>query len=211
MSNSQLNKSKSEIKNRTEVTLKTSSNVVGDSNDENIFPHKLLLTNTQISKLCKAFTNGSSANIKLLKTQLHKIGQSGRFLGRLLGPLLKSGLPLIGNVLKLLAKSVSIPLGLTTAASVTDAVIHKEMLGSVTATLIVSNKKMRETMKIIKYLEESGILIKGITKTIKNEEQKGGFISMLLGTLGSSLLGNLLTGKGTIRADEGNVRAGQDF
>ena len=66
----------------------------------------MLLTNTQVSKLRKAFANNSSANIKLSKTQLHKIGQSGGFLGRPLGPLLKTGLPLIGNVLKPLAKSV---------------------------------------------------------------------------------------------------------
>ena len=84
LSDSQLNKLKSGIKNGTEVTLKISSNVVGDSNDENKFLHKLLLTNTQVSKLCKALANGSSANIKLYKTQLHKIGQSGGFLGRLL-------------------------------------------------------------------------------------------------------------------------------
>ena len=102
---------KSAIKNETEVTLNLSSNVVGDSNDENIFLHKLLLTNTQVSKLREAFANGSSANIKSSKTQLHKIGQSGGFLGRLLGPLLKTGLPLIGNVLKPLAKNVFVPLG----------------------------------------------------------------------------------------------------
>ena len=72
----------------TEVTLKISSNVVGDSNDENNFHHKLLLTNTQVSKLHKAFSNGSSADIKLSITQLHKIGQSGEFLDRLLGLLL---------------------------------------------------------------------------------------------------------------------------
>ena len=89
-SNSQLNKLKSEIKNRTEGALNLSSNVVGDSNDEINFLHKLLLTNTQVSKLRKAFSNNSSANIKLTKTQLHKIGQSGGFLGRLLGPLLKT-------------------------------------------------------------------------------------------------------------------------
>ena len=80
-----------------------SSNLVGDSNDENNFPHKLLLTNIQVPKLHKAFANGSSANIKLSKTQFHKIEQSGGFLGRLLGALLKTGLPLIGNVLKALA------------------------------------------------------------------------------------------------------------
>ena len=110
LSNSQLNKLKSGIKNNTEVTLEISSNVVGDSNDEKTFSHRLLLTNTQVSMLRKSFANGSSANIKLSKTELHKIGQSGGFLGRLLRPLLKSGLPLTGNVLKPLAKSVSVPL-----------------------------------------------------------------------------------------------------
>ena len=89
LSNLQLNKLKSEIKNNTEATLKLSSNVVGDSNDENNFPHKLLLTNAKVSKLRKAFATGSSAQVRLSKTQLHKIGQSGGFLGRLLGQLLK--------------------------------------------------------------------------------------------------------------------------
>ena len=79
LSNSQLNKLKSRIKYGTEVTLKLSSNVVGNSNDENNFPHKLLLTNAQVSRLREVITNGSSANIKLSKTQLHKIGQSGGF------------------------------------------------------------------------------------------------------------------------------------
>ena len=81
-------------------------------------------------KLCKAFANNSSANIKISKTQLHKIGQSRGFLGRILGPLLKPGLALIRNVLKPLAKSVSIPLGLTAAASATDAAIHKKIFAS---------------------------------------------------------------------------------
>ena len=126
-SNSQLNKLKPGIKNGNEITLKILSNVVGDSNDENNFPHKLLLTKTQVWKLREAFANNSSANIKLLKTQLNKIGQSGGFLGRILGPILKSVLPLIGNVLELLAKSVLIPLGLTAAVSATDVVIHKNV------------------------------------------------------------------------------------
>ena len=95
MTNSQLNKSKSGIKNGMEVTLKISSNVAGDSNDENNFPYELLLTNIQVLRLHKAFVNNLSINIKLSKTQLHKIGQSGGFLGRLLG----TGLPSIGNVL----------------------------------------------------------------------------------------------------------------
>ena len=96
-SNSQLNKLIPAIKIGTEVTLNSSSNVAGDSNDENNFPHKLLLTNTQVSELCKAFANNSSAIIKLPKTYLHKIVRSGGLVGRLLGPLLKTGLPLIGN------------------------------------------------------------------------------------------------------------------
>ena len=110
------------IKKGAEVTSKTSSNVVGSSNDENNFPQKLLLTNTQVSKLRKTFANFSSANIKLSKTQLHKIGQSGEFLGRRLGPLLKTGFPLKENV----AKSVLIPLKLTAVVSATDAAIHKK-------------------------------------------------------------------------------------
>ena len=108
------------------ITLKISSEVVDNSNDENNFPHKLLLTNTQVSRLHTASAKGSSANIKLSKTQLHKIGQSGAFLGRILGPLLNSGLALIGNILKPLAKRFLIPLGLTAIASATDAAIHKK-------------------------------------------------------------------------------------
>ena len=100
-----------------------SSSAVGDSNDENNFRHKLLLTNTHVLRLGKTFANNYSASIKLSKTQLHKIGQSGEFLGRLLGPLLKTGLPLMGNVLKPLAKSVLILLGLTA-----DAAIYKKSL-----------------------------------------------------------------------------------
>ena len=91
MPNSQLNKLKSGIRKGTKESLKTSLNVFGESNVENNFQNKLLLTNTQISKLRKAFENSSTANIKLSKTQLLKIGRSGRYLGRLLGPLLKNG------------------------------------------------------------------------------------------------------------------------
>ena len=97
----------------------------------------MLLTDTQVSKLRKAFRNNSSANIKLSKTQLYKIGQSGGFLGRSLGPLLKTGLPLMKNVLKQLAKSVLMPLGLTAAASATDAAIDKKMFGSGITALII--------------------------------------------------------------------------
>ena len=124
ISNLQLNKLKSGVKNGTEVTLKLSLNIVTDSDDETNFRHKLLLTNTQVSRLCKAFANNSSANIKLSKTKLSKIGQSGGFLGRLLGPLLKSGLSLMKNLLKSLAKSFLIPLALAAAASAIDGAFH---------------------------------------------------------------------------------------
>ena len=93
---------------------------------ETNFPHKLLLTNRQVSNLRKAFSNRLSANIKLSKTQLSKMIQLGGFLGRLLGPLLKIGLSLIKKIIKPLAKSVLIPLGLTAAASAADAGIHKK-------------------------------------------------------------------------------------
>ena len=121
----------------------------------------MLLTNTQVSKLRKAFANNSSANIKLSKTQLHKIRQSGGFLGRLSEPLLKSGLPLMKNVYKPLAKSVSIPLGLTAAASATDAAVHKTIFGSGTTTLVFLNEDLNDRMKIIESLEEFSFLIKG--------------------------------------------------
>ena len=98
--------------------------MVGD--DEINFPHKLLLTNRQVSNLRKAFVDKSSTDIMLLKAQLSKMIQSGGFLGRLLGPLLKTGLPLIKNVIKSLAESVLIPLGLTAAVSAADAGIHKK-------------------------------------------------------------------------------------
>ena len=169
-SNSQLNKLKSTIKSETEVTLKLSSNVVGDSNDENKFPHKFLLTNTQVLKTRKAFANGSSANTKLSKTHLLKIGESGGFLGRLLGPLLKTGSLFLGNILKPLAQSVLLPLGLTAAAAAaTDAAIHKKMIGSGFTTLIISNEEMNDIMEKVKSIEDSGLLIKQLVKQFKTK------------------------------------------
>ena len=132
--------------------------------------------------------------------------------------MLKTGLPLTKNVITSLAKSVLIPLGLTAAASAADAGIHKKILGSGNTTLIISNKDMDDLIKIVKSLEDSGLLLKGVTQSVQNEvkEQKSGFLSMLLGTLGASLLGNLLTrkgvnkkGKGINRAGEGIIRAGE--
>ena len=120
------------------------------SHNETIFPHKLLLTNRQMSNLRKAFANHLSADIKLSKTQLSKMIQSGGFLGRLLGALLKIGLPLIKNVIKPWTKSVLIRLGLTAAASAADAGILKKILGSGNhnssfashTTLIISNNEI---------------------------------------------------------------------
>ena len=180
---------------------------MGNSDDKANFPHKLLLTNRQVANIRKAFANHTSADIKFSKAQLTKI-QKGGFL-RFLTPLLKSGLPLLKSVIK--------PLGMLglTAASAADAAINKKILGSGNhTTLIISNDDMQHLSKIVKSLEDSGILLDGITETVKNElkEQKDGFLSMLLGTLGASLLGDLLTknlsGRGVIRAGEGTVRAG---
>ena len=125
---------------------------------------------------------------------------------------------------KPLAKSVLVPLDLTTAASAVDADMHKKILGSgkspfdsvkQTTTLIISDNEMKDIIKIFKSLEDHGLLLKGVSKTIQNEakqkNKKGGFLGMLLGTLDASLLRNKLTGKGTIIAGKGTLRAGQDF
>ena len=168
--------------------------------------HELLITTRQKTKIRNAFNNNRSIDLKLSKAQINKIIQSGGFLGRLLGPLLKTGLPLIKNLVKPLAKSVLIPLGLTAAASAADAEIYKKILGSGNTALIISNEEMNDIIKIVQALEDSNILLKEVTETVKNEtkEQKGRFLSMLLGTLGASLFGNLLTGKGFVRAGYGN-------
>ena len=107
-----------------------------------------------------------------------------------------------------LAKDILAPLGITAAASAIDAGIQKKMSGSGTTTFVISNEKMNDIMKIVQALEDSNILLKRVTKTIKNErkEQKGEFLSMLLGTLGTSLLRNLLAGKGIVRAGSGNKK-----
>ena len=117
-------------KNETDVVLRLSSNMIGNSDDNTNFPHELLLTNRQVANLRKAFANHTSADIKLSKTQLSKMIQSGEFLDRLLGPLLRTGLPLMKSVIKPLAKSVLVPLVLTAATSAADVGIHKKILRS---------------------------------------------------------------------------------
>ena len=143
-----------------------------------------------------------STDIKLSKAQISKIVQSGQFLGSLLnklaGPLMKIAVPL--------TKNISAPLGITAGASAIDAGIEKKIHGSETTTLIISNKEMNDMMKIVQALEDSSILLKGVTKKIKNKtkEEKGGFLGKLLRTLGASLLGNMLAGKGIVTAGSGN-------
>ena len=210
LSNSQLSKLKSSIKNETDVVLRISSNMVSNSNDNTNFPHELLLTNRQVANIRKAFAKNTSTDIKLSKTQLSKMIQSGEFLGNLLGklagPLMKVAMPL--------AKTVLAPLGISAAMSEIDGSIKKKMFGSGTTTLVILNDEMDDILKIIKSLEESNVLLKGVSETIQHEakEQRGGFLSMLLGTLGASLLGDILSkglsGKGVIRAGERTIRAG---
>ena len=142
--------------------------------------------------LRNALNNNISIDLKLSKAQISNL------LSKLAGPLMK------------------VALGITATASAIDAKIQKKIHGSGTTTLIISNEEMNDMTKIVEALEDSNILLKRVAKTIKNEtkKQKGRFLSMLLGTLGASLLGSLLTGKGIVRARSGNkkgkriVRAG---
>ena len=206
LSNSQLNKLKSSITNETDVVLRISPNMVSNSNDNTNFPHELLLTNRQVANIRKAFAKNTSIDIKLSKTQLSKMIQSGGILGnlsgKLAGPLMKVAVPLAKNVLA--------SLGISAAMSAIDGNIKKKMLGSGTTTLIISNDEVNDILKIVKSFENSGLLLKGVSETIQHEakEQRGGFLSMLLGTLGASLLGDILSGKGVIRAGEGTISAG---
>ena len=175
--------------------------------NRNNLPHELLLTTRQKRKVRNAFNNNMSTDLKLSKNQFSKIILSRGFLGSVLN---KLAYPLMKIVVPL-AKDVLAPLGITGAALEIDAGIkkkNKKTYGSGNTTLIISNEEMNDIMKIIQALEDSNILLKGFTKTIKNEtkEQKGEFLSMLLGTLGASLLGNLLTGKGILRAGTRNKK-----
>ena len=136
--------------------------------------------------------------MNLSKTKLSKIVQMGRFLGRLLGPLLKTDLPLMKNVFKALAKSVLIPLRLIAAVSATDAAMQKKIHELGMTTILISNKEMKDIIKIVKSLKESSIFVGDVSETIENEakQQKGGFLSMLFGILSTSFTGSLLTDKG---------------
>ena len=172
--------------------------------DENDLPHEILLRTRQKTRLRNAFNNNMSTDLKLSKTQFSKIDQHGGFLGLFLR---KLAVPLM-KVPVSLSKNILDPLGITAAASVIDAGIQKKIHGSGTTTLIISNEEINDITKIVQALEDSDILLKGVTKTIKNEtkEQKVGFLSMLLGSLGASLLGNMVVQEGIVRAGSGNKR-----
>ena len=202
LTNVQLNKFKKSVKSNEGVKLRLG--IKSFNKDE--LPHELLLTTRQNTKLRNAFNNNLATDIKLNIAQIKKLIKSDGFLGNLLsklaGPLMKVALPLAKNILA--------PLGLIAAMSAIDGSIQKKIHGS-GVKLIIEQEDMNNIMKIIEASENSGNLLKGVTKTIENEtkEQRGGFLGMLLGTLGASLLGNLLTGgKGIVRAGDGIVRAG---
>ena len=146
LSNLQLNKLKTAVKNNEGTTLRISTKMFNSDN----LPHELLLTTRQTTKVRNAIENNMSTDIKLSKAQISKIIQSGGFLGKLLGPLIK-------NVIKSLAKSALIPSGLTAASSAADGGIQKKTkkLGSGTTTLIISNEEMNDIMKIVQALEDS--------------------------------------------------------
>ena len=192
LKNVQLNELKKAAKSNEGATLR-----LGIKNfNKNEHLHELLLTTRQNTKLRNAISNNLTTDIKLSKAQMKKIIQSGGFLGKLLsklaGPLMKVALPLAKNVLG--------PLGVAASMSAIDGSVQKKIHGS-GIKLIIEQEDMKDIMKIIQALENSGILLKGVSKAIKNEtkEQRGGFLSMLLGTLGANLLGNLLTGgKGNV-------------
>ena len=201
LSDTQLKKLKTAVKDKTGTTLRMSLKMFNGKD----LRQELSLTTRQKIKLRNAFNKNMSTDLKLSKAQISKIIQSAGFLGSLLSklavPLMKVGIPL--------AKSVLTSSGITAVASAIDAGIkkNKQTHSSGASTLIISNEEMNDLMKIVQALEDSNILLKGVTKTIKNEkkkkEQKGGF---LLGTLIASLLGNLLARKRIVRASSGNKK-----
>ena len=173
LSNSQLNKLKSALKSKQGTTLRMNAKIFNGNN----LPHELLLTTRQINKLRNNIENNLQTDIKLSKAQKSKIIQSGGFLGKPFGPLLKTGLSLLKSDIK--------PLGLlvlTAASSAIDAGVQKKIYGSETTTLVISNEEMNDILKIIQALEDSNILYRG-------------FLSMLLGTLSASFFSDLLAKK----------------
>ena len=161
LSDTQLKQLKNSIKNKTGTTLRINLKMFNG----NYLPHELLLTTRQKTKVRNAFNNNMSTDLKLSKTQISHIIQSGEFLGlllsKLVGPLVKVAIPLAKNVLA--------PLGITSASAI-DAGIQKKTSGN--TTLIILIEEMNDIMKIIQALEDSHILLKGVTKTFKNETKE---------------------------------------
>ena len=160
LSDIQLRKLKTAVKDKKGTTLRISLNMF-NGND---LPHELLLT----TRLRNAFNNNILTDLKLSKAKISKIIQSRGFLGSLLSKL-------VGSLMKVaipLAKNLLVPLGITAAASAIDAVDQQKIHGSGTTTLIISNEEVNDIRKIIQALEDSNILLKGVTKTIKNETKE---------------------------------------
>ena len=164
LTDTQFKKLKTAGKNETETTFEMNLKML----DGNNLPHELLLTTRQETKIRNAFNNNMLIDLKLSKAQISKIIQSGRFLGSLLsklaGPLMKVANPIAKNVLA--------PLAITAAASAFDAGIQKKIHSSGTTSLIISNEEINFIMKIVQALQDSNILLKGVTKTIKNETKE---------------------------------------
>ena len=159
LSNSQLNKLKSAVKSNEGTTLRMNARMFNGNN----LPHELLLTTRKATKLRNAIENNMSTDIKLSKAQISKMILFGGFLGKILSPLLKTGLTLLKSVIKPLGL-----LGLTAASSAIDAGIQKNIYnGSGTTTLVILNEEMNDITKIVQALEDSGILLKGVSETTK--------------------------------------------
>ena len=193
----QLKKIQDAVKNNNGATIRLSNK---NFNKDQLI-HELCLNEQQLNKLREKIENNMSTDIKLSKVQINKIIKEGGNLGRLLmnflPKLIKPAISIGKNILALL--------GLSATMSATDAVIQRKMYGSENKTLIISNNDLNDLIKIATALAEHDILLKGTNKAIKNKnkKQEGGFLSMLLGTLGASLLGNLLTGKRLYRTGQG--------
>ena len=161
LSDTQLKKLKTAVKNKTGATLRISFKMFNGKD----LPHELLLKTRQKIKLRKTFNNNMSTDIKLSKAQISKRIQSGGFLGSLLsklaGQLMKVAIPLAKNVLA--------PLGITAAAKAIDAGIQKKINGS--GTTIISNKEMNNNIKVVQALEDSNILLKGVKNQLKTKQK----------------------------------------
>ena len=198
----QLKKIADAVKNKNGTTMRLSNK----NFNKNQLIHELHLTERQINKLREKIENNMSTDTKLSKVQINKIIKEGGNLGILL----MSFLPKLIKPAISIGKNILAPLGLSAAMSATDAAIQKKMFGSGNTTLIISNDDINDLIKIVTALEEHDILLKGTSKTIKNKtkKQEGGFLSMLLATLGASLGGNLLTERGLYRTGTRMYRTG---